>query len=317
MRINQLRGIKMISQKYLFPISICWDITGKCNEECKFCYRVRSNSDLSVEDNFKILQKLIDGGVKKISIVGGEPLLYDGFIDIIEVAKKAGVITSLTTNGKLLDKKKLDILSNILNWLSLPLDSCDTRIQCLMTRSKGHFENVIRILEDIKENEYLFNVKLNSVATKINKDTLPNIADLINRYNIKRWKIFQYFPIRGEADKNKNLFSISKTDFDRLKDMINNKRSLIPDCMVSFSDITQLQETYLSISPDGSARVSFKNNDVILGNLLENHLYDLWNTSFINKNMHFERNKWIFERPPSAFYLEKDRPKEAYPTSNP
>lgn len=54
--------------------SLCWNITGICNENCKFCYRKKCK-DNTLEENKKIVDNLFQINIKKISFCGGEPLL--------------------------------------------------------------------------------------------------------------------------------------------------------------------------------------------------------------------------------------------------
>ena len=66
--------------------SVCWNITEKCNESCKFCYRTIVD-DLSLEENKRIADKLIEHGVEKITFAGGEPLLYKGLFGLAKYIK--------------------------------------------------------------------------------------------------------------------------------------------------------------------------------------------------------------------------------------
>lgn len=50
--------------------SICWNITHKCNKNCKYCFRDATEKDLSLEENIEVLYKLINLGVKKITWSG-------------------------------------------------------------------------------------------------------------------------------------------------------------------------------------------------------------------------------------------------------
>lgn len=66
--------------------SICWNITNKCNENCKFCYRKICN-DNSLEQNKKIFDNLSQIKVDKITFSGGEPLLYGSLFELVDYIK--------------------------------------------------------------------------------------------------------------------------------------------------------------------------------------------------------------------------------------
>ena len=55
--------------------SICWNIKSRCNENCKLCFRIIADNEISLEKNMEILKVLIELSVDKISWTGGEALL--------------------------------------------------------------------------------------------------------------------------------------------------------------------------------------------------------------------------------------------------
>ena len=46
---------------------VCWNITTKCNQNCRYCHRFLSVDELNYEDNKRILEKLIDDGITDIT----------------------------------------------------------------------------------------------------------------------------------------------------------------------------------------------------------------------------------------------------------
>ncbi len=282
-------------KNFKVPIRVCWDITSRCNENCSFCYRVRLPQELGIEDNLKILNILSDAGIKKISFVGGEPLLYKNILYLIQEAYSKGIITSLTTNGILLNNPKIDSLSNILDWLSLPLDAPNTLGQLNMSRHIGHFYTINGILDYIKEKNLNINVKINTIASRVNIEQIEKMIPLINKHGIKRWKIFQFFPIRGKAFENWQEFLLTDSEFEDLEKRIRRKTFANKDCFVHFSNIRDLRKSYFSISSDGNVRFLGSKENIVIGSILEKEVTELWSLKYFNISRHFERNKWLLK----------------------
>ena len=49
---------------------LCWNITARCNENCKYCHRFLSPKDLTREENFKILNNIMTSGIKNVTFTG-------------------------------------------------------------------------------------------------------------------------------------------------------------------------------------------------------------------------------------------------------
>lgn len=81
------------------------DLSNYCSKGCPFCYN-SSNRDGATSwkpsEVIEFAKSCIEGGVKSVSLGGGEPLEYEGVFDIIEALYPLTYLT-LTTNGLPLD----------------------------------------------------------------------------------------------------------------------------------------------------------------------------------------------------------------------
>ncbi len=107
------------------PVLCNYYVTYRCNATCGFCDIWEKPSPYITLQNFREnLRDLKKLGVKVIDFTGGEPLLHRELDVLLEEAKKAGMITTVTTNC-LLYPKYADRLKEKIDMLHFSLDSPD------------------------------------------------------------------------------------------------------------------------------------------------------------------------------------------------
>jgi len=245
--------------------SVCWNITSRCNEDCKFCYRILSEKDNNVEKNKKILEILAKLSVGKISWTGGEALLYPNLIELLKISKSYGIINNLLTNGKLLTKKTIIRLEPYLDYITLSYDSDNSDTHKIMGRGKEHGIHVIEALDFIRDNNINIKVKINTLVSKVNEDEVINIGKTLEKYNIERWKLFKFIPLRNCAISNNKNFKISDKNFSRV---VSSVKELYGNCMhISECNEDKIQSHYLLINSIG--------NFIITENMKDKEVYNI------------------------------------------
>lgn len=229
--------------------SVCWNITSRCNENCKFCYRILTEKDNDIEKNKKILEVLAKLSVDKISWTGGEALLYPNLIELLKISKSYGIINNLLTNGKLLSEEKIIELEPYLDYITLSYDSNSSDTYKIMGRGERHGINVIKALDFIQKNEINVKVKINTLVSKINKDEITDIGKTLERYSIERWRLFKFMPLRNCAISNSINFEISNEEFRQV--MSNVKDLYGKHIQISERDEDKIQSEYLLINSVG------------------------------------------------------------------
>jgi MoaA/NifB/PqqE/SkfB family radical SAM enzyme len=99
--------------------------TRRCNLRCLHCYSSsgpEERGELSAALLADALAAAAAEGYTVTSVSGGEPLLYRPLRAVLESARAAGMATAVTTNGMLLDERRLAVVEGCVDLLAISLD---------------------------------------------------------------------------------------------------------------------------------------------------------------------------------------------------
>lgn len=235
--------------------SVNWHFTSRCNYRCTFCCKQNLEGDLSSLDEAGIvLDHLRRLGMDKINFVGGEPFCHPMVTDLIVMAKVKGFTTSVTTNGSLLTKEKLEKICKYLDWVGISIDSFSEKVEKQLGRGNGnHVDMVMRTARLIQK--FGIKLKINTTVTRINR--YEDMRPLISQISPDRWKVFQFLHIPGQNDAAVETLAISNSEFNQYKNRnsgITLKNGTSP--VFEFSD--EMMDSYFMISPSGKVILNNK-----------------------------------------------------------
>ena len=129
------------------PILLHYYITNRCNARCVFCdiWRERPKADAELSDVTANLIQARKAGCRFVDFTGGEPLLHPDLPEFLRRAKKAGLMTSVTTNCILFEERAGELAGLI----DLPHFSIDADSAELHDKIRGclSYEKVIRSID--------------------------------------------------------------------------------------------------------------------------------------------------------------------------
>lgn len=255
---------------YLQKKEVCWNITTKCNQNCRYCHRFLNINDLDFEKNKKILMNLINNNITDITWTGGEALLYPGLMQLVKIAHEHGIKNKLITNGVLLAKnEEIREICNYFDSITLSLDSISDSINYELGRGKNHYHNIKEVLDFL--NNKNIDITINTVANKKNINNIDELGIFLKKYNIKSWRIFKFMPLRETAIINKLDFEISEEQFEKSKEVFRRFDN-IPN--IEFRTNIDMENKYVLLVANGDIIQTENGKDINKGNALFKNLMD-------------------------------------------
>lgn len=196
---------------------VCWNITSKCNRNCKYCFKF-DKEDLTLKQNMTILDKLIEMNVAEIDWCGGEPFLFKQLNTLLKKAKESGIVNNVITNATLLNKNNIEQKMEFIDKLSISLDFIDDSLNEKYGIGKDYYKHVKEVIKTIKKIKPNIEIQINSVLFKGNFKHLDELYKELLNLEIDSWKIISFTPIRGRALKEKDNLYIDDEKFKETTD---------------------------------------------------------------------------------------------------
>jgi organic radical activating enzyme len=97
----------------------------RCNLRCKHCYSNSGPSARLTRSAREIVATIDDAaelGYERLSVSGGEPLLYANLREVLLAARHRGMRTTVTTNGTVFDSRRLGALDGVVDLVAVSID---------------------------------------------------------------------------------------------------------------------------------------------------------------------------------------------------
>ncbi|UCD99755.1 MAG: radical SAM protein, partial [Chloroflexota bacterium] len=209
--VNTLLRLKFFTKSEDQPIQPCsvvhLYITRRCNLKCPFCFydsTPSTNKEGDVELEAGVWIKLA-GEIAKInpnatiSVSGGEPLIRDDAIDIIEGISRNNLQIRLITNGTIFTDDLVKRLEKIPKFkVQVSIDSLIPG-ENAQTRGQGSLKKAIKaVLRMINAG---INVGITPTVTQINKKSIWRLKQFCQQHNISLGSSF-FFKLGDRSQNN-------------------------------------------------------------------------------------------------------------------
>lgn len=193
---------------------ICWLTTNRnCNIRCKWCYardtKYNINDCMSLDNAKKAIDICAEAGIKKIILIGGEPLLYPYLYDVLDYCHEKEIKTTIVTNGILLSDIEFakECISHYVHNFSISLKGSSSeayRSLCGMDA----FDKVIAAVRNLSVLQAHF-----SIGTVLTNENMDNFIDGVKASRDAGAKNFAFsFCYNFNCGDNSNIEYLSKNN---------------------------------------------------------------------------------------------------------
>lgn len=250
--------------------SIYYMATPRCILNCGYCFRDTTPESIASELPVKKIKELVTHlyekfHVRKLTISGGEPTVLGGvkntnFLELIRhlrqfksESKEDNLRVELLSNAVNLTPDITEQLVGVVDRITITLDSLDETVLSKIGRNTGPYRDYVsRFRERFADfTAKGFDLKLHSVITPVNYDSLVPLAEYIascKEFRVSRWKFYQYMTY-GQPEKDL-VYAIEDDKYFSIADKIRIALS-DTDIELSFKDNTLMSDTMFNLLHSG------------------------------------------------------------------
>lgn len=250
------------------------ELTNFCNLHCPVCVakNTREQGFLSLDLLKEVLaknKKTFEGQFIWLHF-NGEPLLHPFVSEIIQILKRHGVKTRLSTNGTLLDEENaLKLMQAGLDYIVFSVDGVKKETYEKM-RKGANFEqverNILNFLKIKKERGFGTKTQIQIIRTKLTEDEIKPFIQKWKKMDINYINVKSFCSRGGRIAKTKEFVKVS-----RLENRIKNRQPCF-----------YLWET-LIILWNGDVITCCQDllGELKVGNIKESSLLEIWNNPIL------------------------------------
>lgn len=116
------------------PVFLSYAITFRCTSRCEYCDLPSPGDELTFEEFHPLMDEFRALGLVRLGLTGGEPLLHPDVGRVLEYCRDMGVMTVMSTNGRLVPDRIDEIVT--LDLASVSID-CAGDVHDSMRGSEG------------------------------------------------------------------------------------------------------------------------------------------------------------------------------------
>lgn len=281
---------------FAMPLSLQFEVTGRCNCKCLHCYNRSGDlpSDALTPQRWKDLSHEIvqHGGIFECIISGGEPLLLlDDLFEVMDILHNDGTSFMLITKGLLLTKDTVNKLKKYrYRWIQVSIDASNATAHDDLRQVVGSWDKAVEAALMVADAGIPLAIANTITPTTI--EDLPAMAQLAYSCGASSLITGEVFPSGRGSNENLLLNDLQR---GRLWQIIEEQQKLFQNRMLvrrsmtnraQLEGVSDLPMTGAIIRPNGDIRLDCI-APFVIGNVTHAPFYEQWQKG---------RNAWQDER---------------------
>lgn len=224
---ERIRSKLFLEEGITVPPILILSVTEECNLSCRGCYSCAlgraGRDDMSLSDVERILGQAIETGVGIVFLAGGEPLMKEGLLDLVEFF--VDTLFVMFTNGLLLNdsvRGRMKKIKNLVPAISLEGNEATTDER----RGEGVYQNVRDVMAAMDRDGCLFGASLTLTRNNYEEVTRPSYLEDLEKSGCRTLFLIEYVPCEG--DPHLCLTEAQKEDLLSLMDQMHGTYSFLP-----------------------------------------------------------------------------------------
>ncbi|PYG86859.1 radical SAM protein with 4Fe4S-binding SPASM domain [Ruminiclostridium sufflavum DSM 19573] len=187
-------------------LSFLWiELTSKCNNKCLHCYSSSDacrNDDKVTHDHWmSLISEAHREGAASIQLIGGEPLLYPGWRELVIKANEEGYeFIEIFTNATLIDDSCIEFFKQQKVNVATTIYADNAEVHDKVTLHQGSFRKTMNAVRKILDEG--IPLRIASIIMKANENEADNIIKLLEDLGVETTKLDVVRPTgRGDDEE--------------------------------------------------------------------------------------------------------------------
>jgi len=219
------------------PLRMLFIPTLACNQNCYYCYSVRSRSLPNRLLNFdrltEIFKEAKDLGIDVVDISGGEPFAYESIFRLVELAEDLGIQLNIPTKYPLDARQVRKLMDLGLSKMQFSLDAITPSLLDRTVGVTGYYKKIIKSFKYFAGAG--IKLRINTVVTRLNIEDIRNLINFLTTYdNVYRINLSPYARSRF---RHKDNYYVSQEKYSELLKNIEAVQANFPNVKFNLSEI--------------------------------------------------------------------------------